>query len=124
MWAKAHLKWTVLNWKSVLLSDESKFDILVGNHGRVRRAKRRETSQRVISVQLKNQSLMVWGCLSAYGMGSLHVLEGTKNAERCIKGFRATYAPLKTTCISAGQRQNHILQLLQQHGFIVEESGC
>ncbi len=33
---------------------------------------------------------MVWG---AYGMGSLHVLEGTMNAERYIKDFRATYAP-------------------------------
>jgi len=30
-------------------------------------------------------SLMVWGCISAYGMGSLHVLEGTSNAERYIK---------------------------------------
>ncbi len=25
------------------------------------------------------------GCISAYGMGSLHVLEGTMNAERYIK---------------------------------------
>ncbi len=25
-------------------------------------------------------SLMVWRCISAYGMGSLHVLEGTMNA--------------------------------------------
>ncbi len=40
LWAKAHLKWTVSKWKSVLWSDESKFDILVGNHGRrVLRAK-------------------------------------------------------------------------------------
>ncbi len=30
-------------------------------------------------------SLMVWGYISAYGMGSLHVLEGTMNAERYIK---------------------------------------
>ncbi len=36
------------------------------------------------SVQ-KPASLMVWGCVSAYGMGSLHVLEGTMNAERYIK---------------------------------------
>ncbi len=36
------------------------------------------------SVQ-KPASLMVWGCISAYGMGSLHVLEGTMNAERYIK---------------------------------------
>ncbi len=27
----------------------------------------------------------IWGCISAYGMGSLHVLEGTMNAERYIK---------------------------------------
>ncbi len=33
LWAKTHLKWTVSKWKSVLWSDESKFDILVGNHG-------------------------------------------------------------------------------------------
>ncbi len=28
---------------------------------------------------------MIWGCISAYVMGSLHVLEGTMNAERYIK---------------------------------------
>ncbi len=40
LWAKAHFKWTVSKWKSVLWSDKSKFDILVGNHGRhVLRAK-------------------------------------------------------------------------------------
>ncbi len=58
LWVKAHLKLTVSKWKSVLWSDESKFDILVGNHGRrVLRAKggRRETFQHVISIQFKNQ---------------------------------------------------------------------
>ncbi len=34
LWANAHLKWTVLKWKHFLWSDESKFDILVGNQGR------------------------------------------------------------------------------------------
>ncbi len=34
LWAKAHLKWTVSKWKSVIWSDASKFDILVGNHRR------------------------------------------------------------------------------------------
>ncbi len=28
LWAKAHLKWTVSKWKSVLWSDEPKFDII------------------------------------------------------------------------------------------------
>ncbi len=87
LWAKAHLKWTVSKWKSVLWSDESKFDILVGNHGRCVLLAKEEGDlpacyQR--SVQ-KPASLMVWGCISAYDMGSLHVLEGTMNAERYIK---------------------------------------
>ncbi len=34
LWAKAHFKWTVSKCKIALWSDESKFDILVGNHGR------------------------------------------------------------------------------------------
>ncbi len=77
-------KWTFSKWKSVLLSDESKFDILVGNQGcRVLRANEEgdlpACYQR--SVQ-KSASLMVWEYISAYAMGSLHVLEGTMNAER------------------------------------------
>ncbi len=87
LWAEAHLKWTVSKWKSVLWSDESKFDILVGNHGRrVLRAKEEGELPACYqhSVQ-KTAILMVWGCISAYGMGSLHVLEGTVNAERYIK---------------------------------------
>ncbi len=87
LWAKVNLKWTVSKWKSVLWSDKSQFDILVGNYGHcVLRAKEEgdipACYQR--SVQ-KPASLMVWGCISAYGMGSLHVLEGTMNAERYIK---------------------------------------
>ncbi len=53
LWAKAPLKWTVSNWKSVLWSDESKFDIPVGNHG----IKRDKEEGRVISVQFKSQHL-------------------------------------------------------------------
>ncbi len=109
--AKAYLKWTVSKWKSVLWSDESKFYILVGCHGcRVLQSKEEGDlpACHQHSVQ-KPAFLMVWGCISAYGMGSLHVLEGIMNAER-YKGFRATYAPLLTMCISAGQCKNCILK--------------
>ncbi len=44
------------------------------------------------SVQ-KPASLMVWGCINAYGMGSLHVLEGTMNAERYIKDLEQHMLP-------------------------------
>ncbi len=74
-------------WKSVLWSDESKFDILVGNP-RLRVLRAREEGDLPVCYQRSVQkpaSLIVWGCISAYGMGSLHVLEGTMNAERYIK---------------------------------------
>ncbi len=95
LWAKAHLKRTVSKWKSVLWSDESKFDILVGNHGRrVLRAKEEGDLPACYqhSVQ-KPASLMVWGCISAYGMGCLHVLEGTMNAERYINVLEQNMLP-------------------------------
>ncbi len=74
-------------WKSGLWPDESKFDILVGNHGLcVLWTKEKEDLlacyQR--SVQ-KPASLMIWGCISADSMGSLHALEDIMNAERHIK---------------------------------------
>ncbi len=109
LWAKAHLKWTVSKWKSVLWSDESKFDILVGNHGRrVLRAKEEgdlpACHQR--SVQ-KQASLMVWGCISAYGMGSLHVLEGTMNAERYIKVLEQHMVPSRRRVFQQDNEKPH-----------------
>ncbi len=48
--------------------------------------RRRDHSSSVISVQFESQHLWWYGGrISAYGMGSLHVLEGTMNAERYIK---------------------------------------
>ncbi len=95
LWAKAHLNWTVSKCKSILWSDESKFDILVGNHRRrVLWAKEEgdlSTCYRC-SVQ-KPASLVVWGGISVYDMGSLHVLEGTMNAERYIKVFEQHMLP-------------------------------
>ncbi len=38
-------------------------------------------------------SLMVWGCKSAYGIGSLHDLEGTMNVERYIKVLKQHMLP-------------------------------
>ncbi len=87
LWAKAHLKWTVAKWKTVLWSDESKFEVLFGKLGRhVIRTKEDKDNPSCYqrSVQ-KPASLMVWGCMSACGMGSLHIWKGTINAERYIQ---------------------------------------
>ncbi len=95
LWEKAHLKWIVLKCKSVLWSNKSKFDILVGNHRhRVLQAKEEgdlpACYQR--SVQ-KPASLMVWGCINAYDMDSLHVFKGTMNAEYIITRVRVLNWP-------------------------------
>ncbi len=109
LWAKAHLKWTVSKWKSVLWSDESKFDILLGNHGRrVLRAKE-EGDLPVCyrrSVQ-KPASLMVWGCINAYGMGSLHVLEGTMNSGRYIKVLEQHMLPSRRRVFQQDNAKPH-----------------
>ncbi len=81
LWVNANLKWTVSKWKSVQWSDESKFDILVGNHGHlVLRAKEEGdiSARHQRSVQ-KPASLMVWG-VRYLGIG-----------------FREKYAPLQMT---------------------------
>uniref|UniRef100_A0A9J8DBY7 Tc1-like transposase DDE domain-containing protein n=1 Tax=Cyprinus carpio carpio TaxID=630221 RepID=A0A9J8DBY7_CYPCA len=73
--------------KTVLWSDESKFEVLFGKLGRnvIRTKKDKENpSCNQLSVQ-KPASLMVWGCMSACGMGSLHIWKGTINAERYIQ---------------------------------------
>ncbi len=109
LWAKAHLKWTVSKWKSVLWSDESKCDILIGNHGRrVLRAK--EEGDFPVCYQRSVQkpaSLMVWGCISAYGMGSLHVLEGTMNAERYIKVLEQNMLPSRRRLFQQDNAKPH-----------------
>ncbi len=87
LWAKAHLKWTVAKWKTVLWSDESKFEVLFGKLGRhVIQTKEDKDNPSCYqrSVQ-KPASLMVWGCMSACGMGNLHIWKGTINAERYIQ---------------------------------------
>uniref|UniRef100_A0A803JU59 Paired domain-containing protein n=1 Tax=Xenopus tropicalis TaxID=8364 RepID=A0A803JU59_XENTR len=68
-WARDHLKCSVK--KTVLWSDESRFEVLFGNLGRhVIRTKEDKDNPSCYqrSVQ-KPASLMVWGCMSACGMG-------------------------------------------------------
>ncbi|KAK3518528.1 hypothetical protein QTP70_001495 [Hemibagrus guttatus] len=64
--------------------NESKFEVLFGKLGRHviwTKEDKDNPSCYQRSVQ-KPASLMVWGCMSACGMGSLHIWKGTINAER------------------------------------------
>ncbi len=102
LWVKAHLKWTVSKWKSVLWSDEFKFDILVGNRRcRVLRAKEEEDLPACYqrSVQ-KPASLMVWGVHKCIRYGQIACFGRHYECWKVYKGVRATYAPLQTASIS------------------------
>ncbi|KAK3510476.1 hypothetical protein QTP70_008663 [Hemibagrus guttatus] len=72
-----------LNFICSTYDDESIFEVLFGKLGRhVIRTKEDKDNPSCYqrSVQ-KPASLMVWGCMSACGMGSLHIWKGTINAE-------------------------------------------
>uniref|UniRef100_A0A9J8BDR5 Transposase n=1 Tax=Cyprinus carpio carpio TaxID=630221 RepID=A0A9J8BDR5_CYPCA len=97
LWAKAHLKWTVAKWKTVLWSDELQFEVLFGKLGRhVIRTKEDKDKPSCYqrSVQ-KPASLMVWRCMSPCGMGSLHIWKGTINAERYIQVLEQHMLPAR-----------------------------
>ncbi len=64
--------------------------------------KRRETFQHVIAYSSKASISDVRGCIWAYGMGSLHVLEGTMNAERYIKVLEQHMLPSRW-CLFQGR---------------------
>ncbi len=67
------------------------------------RLKRWENFQCVINVQFtKPAYLLVWGCISAYCMGSLHVLEGTRNDERYIQVLEQHMLPSRQ-CLFQGR---------------------
>ena len=85
-WARAHVKWPVEKWRKVLFSDESTFT--VNNHAGnnyVRRRPNEEYRPYCISPTIKYpQSIMVWSCMTAHGIGRLEIVSGMMNAMKYI----------------------------------------
>ncbi len=76
-----------LKWKTVLWSAKLKFEVLFGKLGRhvIWTKKDKDNPSCYQRSVQKPASLMVWGCMSACGMGSLHIWKGTIDAERYIQ---------------------------------------
>ena len=85
-WARSHVKWPIEKWRKVLFSDESTFT--VNNHAGnnfVRRKPEEEYRPYCISPTIKHpQSIMVWGCMAANGIGRLKVVSGMMNGTKYI----------------------------------------
>lgn len=83
-WAKKHENWTYSQWKKVLWSDESKFEVF-GSHRRVfvrRRVGERAREECIVpTVKHGGGSVMVWGCFGNNRVGDLIKIDGILNKE-------------------------------------------
>uniref|UniRef100_A0A9J7YGX2 Transposase Tc1-like domain-containing protein n=1 Tax=Cyprinus carpio carpio TaxID=630221 RepID=A0A9J7YGX2_CYPCA len=77
-WATEKQHWTVAQWSKVLFSDESKFCMSFGNQGaRVWRKTGEKEMPKCLKSSVKYpQSVMVWGAMSAAGVGPLCFIKG------------------------------------------------
>ena len=85
LWAREHLSKPKEFWHSVLWSDESKFNIF-GSDGRqvVWRQPHEAMKRGCLKATVKHEggSIMIWGCMSANGLGNLVRIEGTMYKEQ------------------------------------------
>ncbi len=122
LWARRHLGWTITQWKRVLWSDESVFQVFFGRNGRrVLRTKKKRIIQTVTSNKSKSQGL------SWYGVVSVPLAKVTCTsvmAPLMLKStFWSTICCLQEDIFSRDVHayfnktmQNHILHTLQSPG--------
>lgn len=77
--AQTHIHWIPQEWRKVVFSDESKFNLFRSDGiVHVRRPKGQRLNSRYTCPTVKHGggSVLVWGCFSAFGIGPLHKIEG------------------------------------------------
>jgi transposase len=76
---KKYKNWTVQQWRNVMFSDESTFCQFGTHVYRVRRPAGMRYDQRFTIPTMKHpQKIMVWGCFSAHGRGSIYFLQANE----------------------------------------------
>lgn len=119
--AKQHKDWTINEWKNVLWTDESKFEIF-GSHRR--QFVRRKVSERFHPSCIKptvkhgGGSVMVWGSFSYEGVGELLNIEGIMNKEMYHKILQHQAIPSGIGLIGYGFVIFLIISL-NTHNYIV-----
>ena len=113
----------------MLWSDESTFQTVFGNHGRrVLRAKGEKNHPDCYQCKVQKPAfVMVWGCVSAHGMGNLHICEGTINAERYTQVLEQHMLPTiffrDVPAYFSKTMPSHILHVSKHCGFVVKQYG-
>lgn len=111
-WAKKHQNWSISQWKKVLWSDESKFEVF-GSHRRVfvrRRVGERALEDCIVpTVKHGGGSVMVWGCFGNNRVGDFIKIEGILKKE----GYKTI---LEENVLPSGRR-------LIGRGFVFQEDN-
>lgn len=96
-WAKERLNWTQRQWDSIIFSDESKFDVSLGDErGKVIRSKQEAFHPDCLKRTVKFPAgIMIWGCMSSRGLGKLHFVDGTVNAVKYQEILKNHLMPAK-----------------------------
>ncbi|CAK9824990.1 Transposable element Tc1 transposase [Anthophora retusa] len=108
-WARSHKDWVLEDWKKVLWTDESKFEVFGSKRRKfVRRSAGERAIESCISPTVKHGggSVMVWGCFGSTSVGDLVKIDGILNKER-YKGI------LETNALPSGTRligENFVFQ--------------
>jgi transposase len=72
-WARDHLNWTPQQWRKVLWSDESKFEIRYHASRNVwRQENQRYNPKNTLKTVKHDKKVMVWGCFTYGGVGRLY----------------------------------------------------
>jgi len=83
-WAKKYRDFTVDDWRLVLWSDESKFQ-LFGSDGRkycwLKANEQLNQRQIIPTMKFGGGAIMVWGCMNAEGVGQLKKIDVKMNAD-------------------------------------------
>ena len=73
--------WTTYDWKRVIFSDESKVNRLGSDGRNWTWSRRREDVKVTPTLKFGGGSVMVWGCITAQGVGYLCKIDGRMDAE-------------------------------------------
>lgn len=80
LFARSHIDWTITKWRSVLFSDESKFNLRNSDGIMfVRRPKGERLNPKYCVPTFKyggGGNVLVWGCFSGHGIGPIHRIDG------------------------------------------------